>query len=83
VASNVGGQASFIVTLQVQGRYTFILTWKEAIPARTTLVGAKGKARTKACLFRYLYTISSTDAIEMKLYMWIELKWIKSHAQDP
>ena len=26
---------------------------------------------------------SSTDAIEMKLHMWIELKWFKSHAQDP
>ena len=26
---------------------------------------------------------SSTDAIEMKLHMWIELKRVKSHAQDP
>ena len=26
---------------------------------------------------------SSTDAIEMKLHMWIELKSVKSHAQDP
>ena len=26
---------------------------------------------------------SSTDAIEMKLHMWIDLKWVKSHAQDP
>ena len=28
-------------------------------------------------------TRSSTDAIEMKLHMWIELKWVMSHAYDP
>ena len=28
------------------------------------------------------YNSSSTDAIEMKLHMWIEIKRVKSQAQD-
>ena len=33
--------------------------------------------------FLFCNNSSSTDAIEMKLHMWIELKRVKSHAQDP
>ena len=33
--------------------------------------------------FYFANNSSSTDAIEMKLHMWIELKQVKSHAQDP
>ena len=33
--------------------------------------------------FYFANNSSSTDAIEMKLHMWIELKRVKSHARDP